>query len=239
MSGIEAVLVLLWWAAMAALVVWVFKRKARKKRETAEAYAELKSFAEGRGWGYEEVVPGLVDEYQGAWPLPISAGGIPGDHVVSGSYRGFGFRAFEYRSYSSDMDGDGPNTTSVTVSSFWALSLGLEVPDLRVYRDGWLDTLSHGRAMETGISQLDKDFHLVSKGDEERARAVLQDGLAEFLLADSRASELELRLYDGQLLTWRHGDALRIETFDEPLDYLIDAAGHLGVTAPAQPPQVP
>jgi hypothetical protein len=228
-KGIEAVLVLVWPIVFGAFVVWVFRRKARKKREVQEAYAELRTFVEGRGWGFEEVVPGLVDAYEGAVPLPITAKGIPGDNVVSGSYRGFGFRAFEHRQYHRDLD-DG--STSVTVHSFWALHLGVEVPDLRVYRDGWLDTVLRGRAMEVGIPQLDKDFHIVSK-DEERAWRVLDGGLADFLLSDPRASIFGLRLHDGQLITWRP-EGLRSDAFDEPLDYLADAAGHLGTTTQAR-----
>lgn len=238
MSGIQAVLILLWWVAVAALVVWVFRRKARKKRKIQETYAELQSFAESRGWSYENGVPGLVDAYQGAAPLPITASGLAGDHVVSGSHRGFGFRAFEYRHYSTDLDEDGADTTSVTIHSFWALNLGVEVPDLRIYRDGWFDTISRGREMEVGIPQLDKDFHIVSK-DEERARGVLLGGLANFLTSDRRASELGLRLHNSQLITWRMRTGLSSATFDEPLDYLVDAAGHLAITTPAQPPQAP
>ncbi|MET9832230.1 hypothetical protein ABZ078_23675 [Streptomyces sp. NPDC006385] len=235
MSGMEAVLILLWCGAIAALVVWVNRRKARKKREIQEAYAELQSLVESRGWTYEELVPGLVDAYQGAEPLPVKASGIPGDNVVSGTHRGFGFRAFEYRYYNSDID---TNTTNVIVHSVWALNLGVEVPDLRVYRDGWLDTITRGRAMTVGIPQLDEDFHIVSR-DEERARAVVLGGLAEFLTSDPRARELPLRLHDGQLITWRAQTALSSETLDEPLEYLVDAVGHLGALSPAPPPQAP
>lgn len=235
MSGAEAVLMLVWWSGVAALAVWAVRRKARKKRAEQEGYARLQSFAESRGWTYEETVRGLVDAYEGAEPLPIKAGNAAGDNVVSGTYRGFAFRAFEYRYYDSDIDSE---TTTVTVHSVWALNLGVEVPDLRVYRDGWFDTLSRGRAMQTGIAQLDKDFHIVSR-DEERARAVVLGGLAEFLTSDRRASELPLRLHDGQLMTWRERTPLSTETLDEPLEYLADAVAHLGALSPAQPPQAP
>ncbi|MDO0910897.1 hypothetical protein QQM39_08530 [Streptomyces sp. DT2A-34] len=235
MSGLEAVLFLLWCGALTTLVVWLNRRKARKKREEQEAYVRLQSFAEGRGWTYEELAPSLVDAYQGSEPLPIKSSGIPGDNVVSGTHRGFGFRAFEYRYYNSDID---TNTTNVVVHSVWALNLGVEVPDLRVYRDGWLDTIQRGRAMKVGIPQLDEDFHIVSR-DEERARPIVLGGLAEFLTSDPRALELPLRLHDGQLITWREGTALRSETFDEPLEYLVDAVGHLGIMSPARPPQAP
>lgn len=238
MNGIQGVLILLWWVAVAALVVWLFRRKARKKRRAQETYAELQSLAESRGWSYQNGVPGLVDAYQGAAPLPITASGLAGDHVFSGSHRGLAFRAFEYRHHTTDLDEDGADSTSVTIHSFWALNLGVEVPDLRIYRDGWFDTVSRGRAMEVGIPQLDKDFHIVSD-DEERARAVLLGGLANFLTSDRRATELELRLHDGQLITWRTRTGLNSETFDEPLNYLADAAGHLRITAPAQPPRAP
>lgn len=231
-------MILLWWVAIAALVVWIVRRKKRKKQEAAEAYEQLKSFAESRGWSYENVVPGLVDAYQGAAPLPVTASGLPGDHVVTGVHRGFGFRAFEYRHYHTDIDADGPDTTGVTIHAFFALNLGVEVPDLRVYRDGWFDTASRGRAMELGIPQLDKDFHIVSR-DEERARAVLLNGLAKFLTSDSRASKYELRLHNGQLITWQRRTALSGELFEEPLDYLVDAAGYLGITTPAQAPPAP
>ncbi|WP_217213275.1 hypothetical protein [Streptomyces sp. AC550_RSS872] len=235
MSGAEAVLIVVWCAALTALVVWVNRRKARKQRETEEAYAQLRSFAESRGWTYEEGVPSLVDAYQGAEPLPVKASGVMGDNVVSGTYRGFGFRAFEYRYYNSDVDSE---TTQVVVHSVWALNLGVEVPDLRVYRDGWFDSLMRGRAMKVGIPQLDEDFHIVSR-DEERARAVVLGGLAEFLTSDPRALELPLRLHDGQLITSRSRTKLGSETFDEPLEYLVDAVGHLGALVPARPPQTP
>jgi hypothetical protein len=235
MSGIQGVLVLLWWVAVAVLVVWVFRRKAQRKRQSQEAYAQLQSLARQRGWSYEEVVPGLVDEYQGAAPLPVTASGIAGDHVVSGTYRGFGFRAFEYRHLTGDMDEDGTDTTNVTVHSLWSLNVGVEVPDLRVYHDGWFDTISRGKAMAVGVPQLDKGFHIVSD-DEERARAVLSGGLAEFLTADPRAEEFELRLHNGQLITWRTRTGLSSETFDEPLDYLVDAAAYSGLAPPVQSP---
>ncbi|WP_369173130.1 hypothetical protein AB5J49_36580 [Streptomyces sp. R28] len=235
MSGAEAVLVLVWWSGVAALAVWAVRRKARKKRTEQEGYARLQSFAESRGWTYEEGVPSLVDAYQGAEPLPDKASNVMGDNVVSGIYRGFGFRAFEYRYYNKDIDSE---TTQVIAHSVWALNLGMEVPDLRIYRDGWFDTFYRGRAMEVGIPQLDKDFHIVSR-DEERARPVLLDGLAEFLTSDPRALEMPLRLHDGQLITSRSRTKLSSETFDEPLEYLVDAAGHLGSLSPAQPPQAP
>lgn len=235
MSGIEAVLFLLACGGVVALVVWDYRGRARKKRRSEEAYAQLRSFAESRGWTYEEGVPSLVDAYQGAEPLPVKASGVMGDNVVSGTYRGFGFRAFEYRYYNSDIDSD---TTQVIVHSVWALNLGVDVPDLRVYRDGWFDTLMRGRAMKVGIPQLDEDFHIVSR-DEERAREVVLGGLAEFLMSDPRASELPLRLHDGQLITSRARTRLSSETFDEPLQYLVDAVGHLGMLSPAQPPQAP
>jgi hypothetical protein len=235
MSGIEAVLFLLACAGVVALVVWDRRGKARKQRRAEEASARLRSFAESRGWTYEEGVPSLVDAYQGAEPLPVRASGVMGDNVVSGTYRGFGFRAFEYRYYNSDIDTE---TTQVIVHSVWALNLGVEVPDLRVYRDGWFDTLMRGRAMDVGIPRLDEDFHIVSR-DEERARAVLLGGLAEFLTSDARAVELPLRLHDGQLITSRSRTELSGETFDEPLEYLVDAAGHLGSLSPARPPQAP
>jgi hypothetical protein len=127
---------------------------------------------------------------------------------------------------------------SVPIHSFWALNLGMEVPDLRIYRDGWLDTLSRGRAMEVGDPPIDKDFHIVSD-DEERARAVVLGGLGSFLTSDPRAAEFGLRLHNGQLITWRMRTGLRRKTFDEPLNYLVDAARHLGVTTPAQPPSTP
>jgi hypothetical protein len=239
MSGIEAVLILLWWAGVAALVVWVVRRTARKKREAREAYADLQALAESRGWRYEAGVPGLVDAYQGAAPLPTRAAGLSGDHVISGVYRGFEFRAFEYRHYTADFDVDGNSKRrSVPIHSFWALNLGMEVPDLRIYRDGWLDTLSRGRAMEVGDPPIDKDFHIVSD-DEERARAVVLGGLGSFLTSDPRAAEFGLRLHNGQLITWRMRTGLRRKTFDEPLNYLVDAARHLGVTTPAQPPSTP
>lgn len=235
MSGVEAVLFLLWCGALTALVVWNKRRKDRKKSQEQEGYAQLRSFAESRGWTYEEVAPSLVDAYQGAEPLPIKASGIPGDNVVSGTCHGYGFRAFEYRYYNSDIDSE---TTQVIVHSVWALNLGVEVPDLRVYRDGWFDTLMRGRAMKVGIPQLDEEFHIVSR-DEERAREVVLGGLAEFLMSDPRALKLPLRLHDGQLITSRAQTRLSSETFDEPLQYLVDAVGHLGVLSPARPPQAP
>ncbi|KUO03414.1 hypothetical protein [Streptomyces caeruleatus] len=235
MSGIEAVLFLLACVGVVALVVWDRRGKARKRRQSEEASALLRSFAESRGWTYEEGVPSLVDAYEGAEPLPDRASNVTGDNVVSGTYRGFGFRAFEYRYYNKDVDSE---TTQVIVHSVWALNLGVDVPDLRIYRDGWFDTFYRGRAMEVGIPRLDKDFHIVSR-DEERARPVVLGGLAEFLTSDPRALELPLRLHDGQLITSRSRTRLSGETFDEPLEYLVDAAGHLGSLSPARPPQAP
>ncbi|NUP21046.1 MAG: hypothetical protein HOZ81_34245 [Streptomyces sp.] len=229
MSGIEAVLFLLACGGVVALVVWDRRGKARKKRDSEEAYARLRSFAESRGWTYEEGVPSLVDAYQGAEPLPVKASRVMGDNVVSGTYRGFDFRAFEYRYYNRDIDSE---TTHVVIHSIWALNLGVDVPDLRIYRDGWFDTFHRGKAMEVGIPELDKDFHIVSH-DEDRARPVVLGGLAEFLTSDPRTQELPLRLHDGQLITWRSGTALSSETFDEPLEYLADAVGHLGAGEPS------
>ncbi|NLU65835.1 hypothetical protein [Streptomyces sp. HNM0574] len=238
MSGIQNVLIPLWWVAVVALVVWIFRRKARKKREAQEHYAQLRSLAESRGWSYEGVAPGVVEAYQGAAPLPVTARGLAGEHVVDGTHRGLRFRAFEYRYSTTDIDPDSTDTTTVTIHAFWALDLGIEVPDLRIYRDGRFDSVSRGRAMEVGVPQLDQDFHIVSQ-DEERARAVLIGGLANFLTSDPRATEMPLRLHDGQLITWRERTALNSESFDAPLEYLLDAAGHLGVDSLAHPRQTP
>lgn len=226
MSGLQLALMLLWWAGVAALLVWASRRKARKKREAAESYAKLQAYAATRGWRFEKVVPGLVDAYQGAEPLPVTSRGLPGDNVVSGAYRGFGFRAFEHRVYNSDIDVDGVDSTSVTVNSFWALDLGVDVPDLRVYQDGWFDTVTRGRAMQVGNPQLQDDFHIVSS-DEERAREVLSGGLAKFLTSDPRARDLGLRLHDRQLITWRTRSGLSAESIEESLDYLVDATAYL------------
>lgn len=227
MSGMEAVLVLVWWAGVAALVVWVSRRRARKKREARESYAELRAFAEGRGWSYEEVVERVVGG--GLWWHRTD--GVRGNNVVSGSHRGFDFHAFEVHQNHNDMD---DTVTTVSVHSCWYLELGVDVPDVRVHRDGLLDTLEHGRAMKVGIPRLDKDFHIVAR-DEERARAVLLDGLAEFLTTDRRAPELQLHLSDGRLFAWRERTPLRSENLVDPLNYLVDAADVLGIRAPGRP----
>ncbi|WP_320783334.1 hypothetical protein [Streptomyces sp. CRN 30] len=234
MSGTEAVVILLWWSGVAALVFWTRRRKARKKSEQRDSYGELRSFAEGRGWRYDEVVPGLVDTYKGNGPFWRWTSGVPADHVVSGAHGGFGFRAFE-----TQFGGDALEANEhVHVLSVCVLDLGVDVPDLRVYRDGWFDTLVRGRAMTVGIPQLDKDFHIVSR-DEERARTLLLGGLAEFLVSDGRAAKSPLHLSGGRLFTWREETRLSTETLSECLEYLADTVGHLGVTAPDQPTQTP
>ncbi|MBT2414234.1 hypothetical protein J7I94_27425 [Streptomyces sp. ISL-12] len=231
MSGIEAVVMLVWWAGVATLVVWVSRRKARKKREARDSHEELRTFAEGRGWSYEEVVERLVGG--GRWWHRTT--GVQGNNVISGTHLGFDFRAYEVHQNHNDMD---DTVKTVSVHSCWCLELGTDVPDLRVHRDGLLDTLEHGRAMKVGIPKLDKDFHIVSR-DEERARAVLLGGLAEFLMSDRRAPELQLHLSDGRLFAWRERTALSSETLIDPLDYLVDAANVMGIRAPGRPAQAP
>ncbi|MCZ9338003.1 hypothetical protein NGM37_09465, partial [Streptomyces sp. TRM76130] len=71
------------------------------------------------------------------------------------THRGFGFHAYEIRQYHSNNDID-DSMTSVSVHSYWTLELGVEVVDLLVHRDGWFDTLTHGRAMKVGVPNLDK-----------------------------------------------------------------------------------
>jgi hypothetical protein len=231
MSGIEAVVILLAWAGIATLVAWVSRRKARKAREAQDSYGELRTFAEGRGWGYEEVVERVVGG--GRWWHRTN--GVQGNNVVSGTHRGFGFQAYEVHQNHNDMD---DTVKTVSVHSSWCLELGVDTPDVRVHRDGLLDTLEHGRAMKVGIPQLDKDFHIVAH-DEERARAVLLGGLAEFLMTDRRAPELQLHLSGGRLFAWRERTALSAENLVDPLDYLVDAAGVMGIRTPGRPTQVP
>ncbi|MEU4656173.1 hypothetical protein AB0G32_19880 [Streptomyces sp. NPDC023723] len=231
MSGIEAVVAVLWVSGIIALTVWTSRRKARKKREAADSYAKLRTFAEGRGWNYQEV----VERVAGGGPWWHRTTGVQGNNVVSGTHRGFGFRAHEVHERHNDMD-DGVST--VNVHSCWCLELDVDLPDVRVHRDGLLDTLEHGRAMKVGVPQLDKDFHIVSR-DEERARAVLLNGLAEFLMTDPRAPELQLHLSDGRLFAWRDRTALNSENLVGPLDYLVDAAGVMGISAPGRPARVP
>lgn len=217
----EALLYVLWFVALAALFIWSRKRAARRAQGRAEGRAELKALAEGRGWSYEPGVPGLIDEFSGAGPLPV-AKGVPGGNVVTGTHRGFAFRAFEYQSSLSIGSGvDDHMKQQIHYFPVWALKLNAPVPDMRIVHRRWHSRLTAGSPLATGNPQVDEDFHIVAE-DEDRARALLLGGLGEFLITDPRAGEWPLEVRYGHLLTWRSEEQLSTENLDVSLDFLAD-----------------
>ncbi|HWM36017.1 MAG TPA: hypothetical protein VNS49_02715 [Streptomyces sp.] len=227
----EALLYVLWFVAIAALFIWSRKRAARRAQGRVEGRAELRALAVGRGWTYEPGVPGLIDQFSGAGPLPV-AKGVPGGNVVTGTHRGFAFRAFEYQStlaYGSGVDDH--MKQQIHYFPVWALKLSAPVPDIRILHRRWHSRITSGSPLATGIPQVDEEFHIVAE-DEERARALLLGGLGQFLISDPRAGELPLEVRHGHLLTWRSEEKLSTENLDVPLDFLTDAVGKL----PAQTP---
>ncbi|NLU65836.1 hypothetical protein [Streptomyces sp. HNM0574] len=218
----EALLYVLWFVAIAALIVWTRKRSARRAQNNADERAELKSLAESRGWTYEAGVPGLIDQFSGAGPLPV-AKGVPGGNVVTGTHRGFAFRAFEHQSTLAIGSGvDDHMQRHIHYTPVWALKLNGSVPDFRVEHRRWHSKLTVGSPLTTGIPQVDEDFHIVAE-DEERARSLVLGGLGQFLVSDPRAGELPLEVRHGHLITWRSEQKLSTENLDEPLDFLADA----------------
>ncbi|QPP07974.1 hypothetical protein G4Z16_17945 [Streptomyces bathyalis] len=222
----EALLYVLFFVALGALITWSKKRSARRVQETAAGRAELRSLAEGRGWTYQPGVPGLIDEFSGAGPLPV-AKGVAGGNVVTGTHRGFAFRAFEYQSTLSIGSGvDNHSRQQIHYFPVWALKLTAPVPDIRILHRRWHSKLTSGTPLTTGIPQVDEQFHIVAE-DEERARALLHSGLAQFLTSDPRAGEWPLEVRYGHLLTWRREEKLSTENLDVMLDFLTDAVGRL------------
>ena len=222
----EALLFIFWIGAIAALFIWTRKRAARRAQARAEGRAELRALAEGRGWTYAMGVPGLIDEFSGAGPLPV-AKGVAGGNVVTGTHRGFAIRAFEYQSTLSVGSGvDDHMQQQIHYFPVWALKLTAPVPDIRILHKHWHSRLTSGSPIATGIPQLDEKFHIVAE-DEERARALLHGGLAQFLTSDPRADEWPLEVRYGHLITWRTEEKLSTENLDVMLDFLTDAVGRL------------
>ncbi len=222
----EALFYVLFFVALGALLIWSKKRSARRVQAAAAGRAALRALAEGRGWTYASGVPGLIDEFSGAGPLPV-AKGVPGGNVVTGTHRGFAFRAFEYQSTLSIGSGvDDHMKQQIHYFPVWALKLSAPVPDLRILHRRWHSRITSGRPLVTGIPQVDEEFHIVAE-DEERARALLLGGLGRFLISDPRAGELPLEVRYGHLLTWRREEKLSIENLDVMLNFLTDAVGKL------------
>jgi hypothetical protein len=222
----EALLYVLWFVAIAALFIWSRKRAAQRAQARVQGRAELRALAEGRGWTYAAGVPGLIDEFSGAGPLPVVKG-VPGGNVVTGTHRGFAFRAFEYQSTLSIGSGvDDHMKEQIHYVPMWALKLTAPVPDIRILHRRWHSRITSGSPLATGIPQVDEQFHIVAE-DEERARALLHGGLAQFLISDPRASEWPLEVRYGHLLTWRREEKLSTENLDVMLDFLMDAVGRL------------
>lgn len=227
----QALLFVLWVAGMVALFIWSRKRAARRAQNTAEGRADLKALAESRGWTFEPGVAALIDEFSGAGPLPV-AKGVPGGNVVTGTHRGFAFRAFEYQSTLAIGSGtDDYMKQHIHYFPVWAARLNSPSPDMRILHRRWHSRLTSGSPLTTGDPRLDEDFHITAE-DEERAKALLLGGLGQFLTSDPRAGELPLEVRYGHLLTWRSEEKLSAENLDAPLDFLADTAGRI----PAQTP---
>ncbi|NLU76361.1 hypothetical protein HCC61_27665 [Streptomyces sp. HNM0575] len=222
----EILFYLLFFVALAALIISSRRRAARRTQARVEGRAELKALAEGRGWSYEPGVAGLIDAFSGAGPLPV-AKGVPGGNVVTGTHRGFAFRAFEYQSTLSVGSGvDDHMRQQIHYFPVWALKLSAHVPDIRILHRRWHSKVTSGGSLATGIPQVDEEFHIVAE-DEEGALALLRGGLGRFLISDPRAGELPLEVRYGHLLTWRSEVQLSTENLDAPLDFLTDAVGSL------------
>lgn len=222
----EALVYVLFFAGMAALLIWSRKRTIRLEQASAQGRAELKALAEGRGWTYATGVPRLVDEFSGAGPLP-AAKGVAGGNVVTGTHHGFAFRAFEHQSRLSP--GAGLNDSSkdqIHYFPVWAMELTAPVPEIRIEHRRWHSRFTSGTPLVTGIPGLDEGFHIVA-GDEEGAMALLRGGLAGFLTSDPRAAEWPLEVRYGHLLTWRREEKLSTGNLDVMLDFLADAVGRL------------
>jgi hypothetical protein len=159
--------------------------------------------------------------------LPIAKGGTPGGNLVTGTHRGFAIKAFEYQStLSIGSSLDNNMTQQIHYFPVWALKLTAPVPDIRIQHRRWHSKLTSGAPLATGIPQVDEEFHIVAE-DEDRARALLHGGLAQFLISDPRAGEWPLEVRYGHLLTWRREQKLSTENLDVMLDFLTDAVGRL------------
>ncbi|OEV30470.1 hypothetical protein AN219_10770 [Streptomyces nanshensis] len=223
----EALLYVLFFVALGSWLIWSKKRSARRVQATAAGRAELRALAEGRGGTYQSSAPGLLEEFSGAGPLPIAKGGTPGGNLVTGTHRGFAFRAFEYQSTLAPGSGvDDSMRQQIHYYPVWALKLTAPVPDIRIQHRRWHSRITSGSPLATGIPQLDEDFHVVAQ-DEESARALLHGGLGQFLISDPRADEWPLEVRYGHLLTWRREEKLSTENLDVMLDFLADAVGRL------------
>ncbi|SCK38988.1 hypothetical protein [Streptomyces sp. WMMB 322] len=222
----EALVYVLFFAAMAALLIWSRKRTLQRQQTHVQDRAELRALAEGRGWTFQTGVPGLIDEFSGAGPLP-AAKGVAGGNVVTGTHRGFAFRAFEYQTRLSIGSGiDDHMKQQIHYFPVWAVQLTASVPDIRIQHRRWHSKFTSGTPLVTGNPQLDEQFHIVAE-DEQSALMLLQGGLGQFLTSDPRAGEWPLEVRYGHLLTWRREEKLSTENLDVMLEFVTDAVGRL------------
>jgi hypothetical protein len=153
---------------------------AKKRRE------QLGILASSRGWHYAERDDSWVDRFDGA-PFGLGHDRRAGN-VLTGTYDGRPFVAFDYRysttETSTDADGHTRTHTEVHPFSVLGLDAGTAFPDLSVTPEGFLGRMV-GRLTNTDIELESEAFNrafTVRSADRKFATDVLHPRMMEYLL---------------------------------------------------------
>jgi hypothetical protein len=204
-------------------------------RRTAQERHELVEMATLRGWSYTDRDRGWGDRFAGNSPFMSWSKNMPVYDVVTGTYRGRPFCAFEYRRKSRlsgskgvtpgmvSLDQEGNLGTSIEYFRIIALGTPTHRPTLEVRKRGLgMHTINFSGVRKTtsGHPQFDKVFQ-VATDHEQFARDLLTAHVTNYLLGDQRTRQQPLRFERDELVTWQRG-RLKAPTLEPTLDYLAD-----------------
>ncbi|HET8561122.1 MAG TPA: DUF3137 domain-containing protein [Marmoricola sp.] len=213
------VLVLVLGIALMVTIAVLGYLAAKRRRE------EFAAFAAGKGWTWTREDDRWVTRFDGH---PFGTGDDrTAENIVTGTYDGRGFEAFDY-SYtttSTSTDANGNTTTHRTTHGFSVIAIetGVGLPRLEVTPEHWL-TRMVGRLTNRDIELESEEFNrafTVTCPDRKFASDVLHPQMMEFLLGQR---DLGWRFQDRALLTVREGShspaevEARLATIDEILD---------------------
>jgi hypothetical protein len=180
--AVPAVFVLFFGAVLALMVVIVVVSVVAAKRRR-EAFSAL---AAQRGWSYAQSDDRWVSEFDGA-PFGLGHDRRAGN-VLTGTYDGRSFVAFDYRysttETSTDAEGHTQTHTEVHPYSVVALDTGVTFPALSVTPEGFLGRMV-GRLTNTDIELESEEFNrafTVRADDRKFATDVLHPRMMEHLL---------------------------------------------------------
>jgi hypothetical protein len=193
-------------------VIAYYSYQANQKRINA-----LQQFCLARGWTYLAAEPDLTDRWTGN---PFNEGDSrKARNVIVGTWRGLGFKSFDYSFVTESSDGGG--RTSRTTHHYGVVALGLPayLPNLQVTGEGMLRRVAAAVGIGQDIQLESEDFNrafTVTSSEAKFASDVLNPRTMQMLLA---SPHLAWRIEGTDILSWDSGTFSTVDLLQR-LDHL-------------------